>query len=136
MASPKLQRTPLSRNPFCRHPWLCVSHSELLNRVVYDPDTGYFYSRYNGPRKGTRIGMVDNGGYISLTVKRVLYKAHRLAWFYVYGTWPDIIDHINRDKQDNRINNLRSVTLAENSKNWRNIPLPPPINRYSNASPR
>ena len=48
------------------------------------------------------------------------YKAHRLAWFYVHGEWPDgEIDHINWVKNDNRICNLRVVTHSENMQNTR-----------------
>lgn len=46
------------------------------------------------------------------------YKAHRLAWLYIYGEWPsDQIDHINHIRTDNRIKNLRDASSYENSKN-------------------
>jgi len=46
------------------------------------------------------------------------YKAHRLAWFYAHDVWPaGDIDHINRDKADNRLCNLRVVTKAQNGQN-------------------
>lgn len=54
-----------------------------------------------------------NRGY--LNGKNVM--AHRAAWFLVYGEWPAQIDHINGDRQDNRIENLRAVTNKENSRN-------------------
>jgi hypothetical protein len=47
-----------------------------------------------------------------------LYQAHRLAWFYVYGVFPSgQIDHINRNKSDNRLVNLRDCSISENKQN-------------------
>lgn len=65
---------------------------------------------------------LDKDGYlrIRLRVGRTCYSfgAHRLMWFFHYGEWPKhTIDHINRDKTDNRIENLRDVTLRENCQN-------------------
>jgi hypothetical protein len=52
----------------------------------------------------------------------IMYKAHRLAWFYTYGKIPaDQIDHIDGDGLNNRINNLRDVTSRQNSRNARLI---------------
>jgi hypothetical protein len=48
-----------------------------------------------------------------------MYKAHRLAWFYCTGEWPNQIDHINGIRTDNRICNLRSVTSKLNANNQR-----------------
>lgn len=58
--------------------------------------------------------------YVKIRIDHVLYSAHRLAWLYVYGEWPlDQIDHINNDKTDNRICNLRLATQSENIVNRR-----------------
>ena len=45
------------------------------------------------------------------------YTAHRVIWAMHYGEWPDQVDHINHDKADNRIENLRTVTHSENARN-------------------
>jgi hypothetical protein len=47
------------------------------------------------------------------------YYAHRLAWLYVHGEWPNVIDHINGDAGDNRIANLRSCSQQRNMQNIR-----------------
>ena len=57
-------------------------------------------------------------GYICIRVDNVLYTAHRLAWLYAYGRWPTHqLDHINKDRADNRLCNLREATNAENAQN-------------------
>ena len=95
---------------------------ELFN---YNQDTGTFTRRQSlGPRsKATAVGKRDNKGYVIIGVDRRRYKAHRLAWFFVHGSWPNHeIDHINGIKDDNRIANLRDATPAMNRHNVRNAP--------------
>lgn len=66
---------------------------------------------------GKNAGTLHSLGYVQVAVDKGLYKAHRLMWFYVYGKWPKELDHINRNKSDNRIVNLREVTHSQNSAN-------------------
>lgn len=59
-------------------------------------------------------------GYIYIGIDKSNYLAHRLAWLYVYGTWPDKdIDHIDGNITNNRIQNLRLTTETHNSQNQR-----------------
>ena len=93
---------------------------ELKRRLSYDPETGCFFwivgNRKN--RTGERAGSVNPCGYRVINIKNRLHREHRLAWLFVYGTIPsEDIDHINQDKSDNRIANLRLACSALNKQN-------------------
>jgi hypothetical protein len=67
---------------------------------------------------GKQAGYVDGQGYISVGYKGKILAAHRLAWILYYGEWPKFeIDHINRNRSDNRIENLRDVSHGKNMLN-------------------
>ena len=99
----------------------------LCEVLSYDPETGDFtwlVTRGHNAPAGTKASQsVNSQGYRQVHVDRVGYKAHRLAWFYVYGVWPQLgLDHINGIKHDNRIANLREATRQQNrlnSRKWR-----------------
>jgi hypothetical protein len=92
------------------------THEEFLKLMSYDKDTGIL--SWRNPRD-SRIRNHTPKGYIKFKIKNVHYRAHRLIWFYHYGRWPssDVIDHIDRNKHNNRIENLREATFSENCKN-------------------
>ncbi|HHL9704187.1 TPA: HNH endonuclease signature motif containing protein [Escherichia coli] len=97
------------------------SDDELKRKLHYDPVTGVFTYKIspNGRIKaGSVAGYKGKHGYIHIG----RYKAHRLAWFFYYGVWPEKdIDHINGIKHDNRIINLREVDDTHNSMNKKHL---------------
>ena len=98
-----------------------INQEQLKELLHYDPETGVFKWKDTfgwKAKQGTIAGGINGSGYIYIRLKRKKYRAHRLAWLYTYGKFPeDQIDHINRDKTDNRLVNLRAVSGKENSRN-------------------
>lgn len=93
---------------------------ELMNTLHYCPDSGVFTWKIK--RRGTngihKVAGSSNGKYIRIIVNRKKFYAHRLAWLFQTGEYPKgIIDHINGDKTDNRIENLRDVSHSNNGAN-------------------
>jgi hypothetical protein len=101
---------------------LKLSHEILLLILDYNPDTGVFIWKvdYN-PRamKGSIAGSPHPKlGHIGIQINKRRYLAHRLAWFYVHKEWPsNIIDHRDRNPQNNKIANLRDVDQSTNMLN-------------------
>jgi hypothetical protein len=95
------------------------TQQDLHEVINYNKQTGLFV--WKKSRRGVQTGKPlgsDNGfGYLRITVFGKSVYAHRLAWFYVHGTWPDQIDHINGIKSDNRVKNLRDVSVQQNAQN-------------------
>lgn len=99
--------------------------AERLREVLsYDAETGAFTWRIaTGPnaRPGMVAGTASKAeGYRTISIDGALHKAHRLAWLYVHGVWPqEQIDHINTRRDDNWIANLREATRIVNTQNQR-----------------
>ena len=93
----------------------------LKTHLHYDPETGVFTWKRptsNRVKVGSQAGRLRKDGYVTIGFNGQRFQAHRLAWLYTYGNWPAReIDHINRNRQDNRIVNLRDATRSENALN-------------------
>lgn len=109
----------------------------LNNRLFYDPDTGIFrwrevgveffatknsWSSWNSRFSGKTAGKLRDDGYLSVRLKYLntskTYLLHRVALKMFYGKDPEgFVDHINGNRQDNRIENLRVVSRSENQRN-------------------
>ena len=104
---------------------------EFMN---YDPETGILtwkhrdrkwckdersYNSWNTSHYNKICGSIHpNSGYNNIRIFNKTYRTHRIIWLYVYGTWPnDQLDHINGNRQDNRLCNLRECTNSENQQN-------------------
>lgn len=96
-----------------------ITQQQLKEHLSYDQNTGIFISEktYGQPIKGKQLGTLHSTGYIVIRINDKLYKAHRLAWLYIYGEFPACLDHINRVRSDNRIANLRSICQKQNTQN-------------------
>lgn len=99
-----------------------ITPEQLKRQLSYDPETGVFHWAVNKYR--VRAGDVAGRpvfGYICIKVNQKSYPAHRLAWLYMTGAWPENqIDHRDRDRTNNRWSNLRAAT---NKQNHENLPM-------------
>ena len=96
----------------------------LLNELSYDPSTGNIFWSVKKPRRNMDkpVGTKHSSGYLifSTGVNSKVYslRVHRVVWLLLHGDWPEhFVDHINRDRTDNRAENLRAASNTENARN-------------------
>src|ERR1035437_3648288 len=95
-----------------------ITQEELKERLYYNPDTGIFTWLNN--KRSTLIGCIAgciSNGYIVIKINYHLYRAHRLAFLYMTGSIPKFIDHEDTNKSNNKWNNIREATKAQNNSN-------------------
>lgn len=101
---------------------ILITCNILKNNLIYDKDTGLFHKHLKNGKiiKSGCVQSCRGKKYIRIGLLDTSFSAHRLAWLYVYGEFPDgQIDHIDGDGLNNKICNLRVVTHIENSRNKR-----------------
>jgi hypothetical protein len=97
---------------------------ELRRFVSYDPSSGQFTRLRNvgGKRAGEIAGCLNWAGYRRIQIENRDYKAHRLAWAFFHGVWPtQQIDHIDGDRDNNAIYNLREASGSDNVRHRTHI---------------
>jgi hypothetical protein len=105
-----------------------LTQEELKSLSEYNPDTGVFQARQQRGtiRVGDIMGSVQVNGYRAASINSRKFYEHRLAWLYTYGYFPSgeqpFIDHVDGDRTNNRISNLR---LCSNINNTQNIKMKP-----------
>jgi hypothetical protein len=114
--------------------WRTLPDAEYLHQCFsYDPDAGTLtwrwrprehfptdreYMRWNSAWRSRRAGATSGGGHIMVKINKRLYGAHRIIWKMITGEDPpDQLDHINRNRIDNRFENLRLATHSQNVSN-------------------
>lgn len=98
-----------------------ITQKMLKEKFHYDPESGVFTRLVSGANNKVKVGDIagsPNLGYIRIWMDGRHYMAHRLAFLYMTGAFPEEqVDHINHIRNDNRWANLRAVTRLENSRN-------------------
>jgi hypothetical protein len=103
-----------------------LTANRLRELLVYDAETGIFLWKHRidcAPQCNTRwagkvAGTLGSDGYLKITIDYRQFGAHRLAWLHVHGVWPaDQIDHIDGNRANNAITNLREATNSQNNAN-------------------
>ena len=98
-----------------------LTQSKLKDILDYNPETGewrWLKTLANRAQAGSPAGSINREGYKTISINKKKYQSSRLAWLFMTGDWPEIeIDHIDRNKSNDKWSNLRQATRSENAIN-------------------
>lgn len=94
-----------------------LTQSYLATLFDYKDGNLYWKIKRKTVNAGDLAGRISNKGYVQIGIDRKIYSAHRIIFLMHHGYLPRTIDHINGNKADNRIENLRDVSLSQNQMN-------------------
>jgi hypothetical protein len=97
-----------------------ISLDRLRELFTYDPDTGVLTRRITraaNAKAGDVVGSVDGKGYLHVNIDDRFIRVHRICFFMHHGYLPPLVDHRNRNRKDNRIENLRDASPKQNIAN-------------------
>lgn len=101
-----------------------ITQERLKELLHYCPETGVFtWLKTNQNHQklvGKEAGSINYKGYRKIQIDKKIYPAHKLVWLYLYGEFPEeMLDHINNNRSDNRLVNLRHCSISQNACNRR-----------------
>lgn len=101
-----------------------VTQEQLKELLEYQPESGEFVwlaAKSRRVKVGAKAGSLRRvNGYTTIRIDGQRYRSHRLVWLYSYGVFPEKdIDHVNGNRNNNCLENLREVSRSENSRNVR-----------------
>lgn len=96
-----------------------ITKEQILGKLSYVEDGGFVWKEVNSNRikVGQKAGWDNGGGYRSIYICNKIYKEHRLVFFIHNGWWPEEVDHIDGNRSNNKIENLRAATKTQNQHN-------------------
>ena len=95
-----------------------LPNQEVLHDLFYYKNGNLFHKKRQGKGKVDHVvGWIEKNGYSATNINGIRFRIHRLIYKFHHGCCPDLIDHIDGNKQNNNIENLRSATFSQNVQN-------------------
>jgi hypothetical protein len=99
---------------------MSLTQADVRQLFDYDPCSGQLIwkmTRGSRAKKGAVAGSLGGHRYITVRINGTLYYVHRIIWLWHYGQWPEATDHMDCNKLNNKIENLRSANPSQNQCN-------------------